>query len=357
MKWYRQGDTHKECSKCKELKPLSSQYFTKNSRDRSGFYSSCKTCVNAKHKRHRVQQPTDPDLKVCTMCLETKQVTEFYTAKHLSSGRIPRCKSCTNGINIVRHQIRRQKAVKACITCDIQLPLIHFTHPSGKTAYKNCSQCREKANKEECERTLEREALKNKTTKICPDCKIDKPKTAEFYWRPNPNKKSTVYCKICAGKRRTDRENSRKEKTGKSRYMRSKEAGLVKPRTYVDRAKRREYKKRKMLENPVYRLIKNLSRSLSQTLKTKGSKKESQLSKVLGCSTEEFKKYIESKFEPGMSWENYGKGADKWNVDHHYPQSKAATAEEVLKLNHYTNLQPMWEPENMAKGNKVPIMD
>ena len=60
---------------------------------------------------------------------------------------------------------------------------------------------------------------------------------------------------------------------------------------------------------------------------------------------EDFKKYLESKFEPWMSWDNYGLyngiGNYGWDLDHIIPISSAITENDVIKLNHYTNLQPL----------------
>jgi len=65
----------------------------------------------------------------------------------------------------------------------------------------------------------------------------------------------------------------------------------------------------------------------------------------LGCSFEEFKIYLESKFEDWMTWENKGLYNGYlnygWDIDHKIPISSATTEEEMIKLNHYTNLQPL----------------
>jgi len=70
---------------------------------------------------------------------------------------------------------------------------------------------------------------------------------------------------------------------------------------------------------------------------------------TLGCSSSEFRQHMESRFEPGMSWENYGRGSGKWSIDHIKPLSKCSPEENP---NHYTNLQPMWNCENSRKGNR-----
>jgi hypothetical protein len=54
-----------------------------------------------------------------------------------------------------------------------------------------------------------------------------------------------------------------------------------------------------------------------------------------------------------MTLENHGQGSGKWNIDHIIPISSARTEEEIYKLNHYTNFQPLWWEENMAKGKKI----
>lgn len=71
--------------------------------------------------------------------------------------------------------------------------------------------------------------------------------------------------------------------------------------------------------------------------------------KSLGCTSDELRVYLESKFSEGMSWENYG----KWHIDHIKPLSKFDLNDE-LQFNeacHYTNLQPLWAIDNIMKGD------
>jgi hypothetical protein len=50
-----------------------------------------------------------------------------------------------------------------------------------------------------------------------------------------------------------------------------------------------------------------------------------------------------------MNWDN----RKDWHLDHIYPVSLAKDEQELIKLNHYTNFQPLWAIENMSKGNKI----
>lgn len=73
----------------------------------------------------------------------------------------------------------------------------------------------------------------------------------------------------------------------------------------------------------------------------------------LGCTINEFKRYIEDKFEKGMTWENWG--PTTWHLDHKLPLSKfdLTKREELLKAVHYSNIQPMWAIDNLTKSNSI----
>lgn len=71
---------------------------------------------------------------------------------------------------------------------------------------------------------------------------------------------------------------------------------------------------------------------------------------ILGADYETVKKHLESKFQEGMTWENHG--VYGWHIDHIKPLALAKTVEEVIELNHYTNLQPLWALDNIRKSSK-----
>ena len=70
---------------------------------------------------------------------------------------------------------------------------------------------------------------------------------------------------------------------------------------------------------------------------------------IVGINYNEFKKYLESIFLDGMTWDNRG----EWHIDHIIPLSSAKSKEDLIKLCHYTNLQPLWAKDNLKKGSKV----
>lgn len=84
-------------------------------------------------------------------------------------------------------------------------------------------------------------------------------------------------------------------------------------------------------------------------LKRKGFGKNSSLLSILGCSFESFQQYISAQFQDGMTWDNFG----AWHIDHIKPLVIASTEDEVLRLSHYTNMQPLWARDNLIKGART----
>jgi hypothetical protein len=79
--------------------------------------------------------------------------------------------------------------------------------------------------------------------------------------------------------------------------------------------------------------------------------KKSKTFEIIGCTPEFLKEYIEKQFIKGMEWSNHS--VYGWHIDHIIPLSSANTEEEIYKLCHYTNLQPLWAENNLKKSNKI----
>lgn len=96
-----------------------------------------------------------------------------------------------------------------------------------------------------------------------------------------------------------------------------------------------------------------VSRSIAQKLKSHGGSKNSSILTALPYSIEDLKKHLESKFKPGMTWDNYG----EWHVDHVQPDSSfkydKMSDDQFLESWSLNNLQPLWAMDNFCKSKKV----
>lgn len=113
-----------------------------------------------------------------------------------------------------------------------------------------------------------------------------------------------------------------------------------------------DYEKNRRQSNIQFRLAGALRCRLKMALRNKA--KGGSAVRDLGCTSVELIERLESKFLPGMSWENYGFGADKWHIDHRRPLSSfdLTLREHVLQACHWTNLQPLWAIDNLRKGSR-----
>lgn len=104
----------------------------------------------------------------------------------------------------------------------------------------------------------------------------------------------------------------------------------------------------KIKSDPLKHLKSILRIQICKFVKSKGIKRNSRTEEFIGCSFQEVKKHLEKQFIEGMSWENHG----KWHIDHIKPLSLAKNEEDMKKLCHYKNLQPLWAIDNIRKSNK-----
>ncbi len=135
--------------------------------------------------------------------------------------------------------------------------------------------------------------------------------------------------------------------------LRRRHARLV-SRRYKTNHKARQLQKRRVLESrkrrrgrdPVFRMLTNVRRNMA--LMVSGRMKPCHTIEAIGCSAAELMTHLERQFKPGMSRENYG----EWHVDHKRPLASfdLSDPEQFKTAWHYTNLQPLWAAENLAKG-------
>jgi hypothetical protein len=80
------------------------------------------------------------------------------------------------------------------------------------------------------------------------------------------------------------------------------------------------------------------------------------VSKSVGCTPKELRAYIESQFQKGMTWSNYG---ISWHIDHKIPLAAfdLTIRAQAIAANHFTNLQPMLASENLQKGSSFNLQD
>jgi len=109
----------------------------------------------------------------------------------------------------------------------------------------------------------------------------------------------------------------------------------------------REYWIKRRQNDVDFKLRNTLRNRLNGAIK--GNRKSGSAVKDLGCSVGELKKYLESKFTKGMSWENHG----EWHIDHIQPlvSFDLTDRKQFKEACHYTNLQPLWAEDNLRKGS------
>lgn len=155
---------------------------------------------------------------------------------------------------------------------------------------------------------------------------------------------------------------------GKDRYLQNKHVVLERSKQYYvknkDRISKRgqayfQANKSKIQERMCRYLKTNIQAKLSSALRRRmymalhGKGYQCWAVEHLGCTVIELKQYLETKFQPGMTWENWSFGG--WHIDHIQPLASfdLTDVEQVKRACHYTNLQPLWAVENFQKNKRI----
>jgi hypothetical protein len=190
--------------------------------------------------------------------------------------------------------------------------------------------------------------------KTCTKCSIIKPFT-EFYRRGHGYKSQCKECCSEYGKKNyLDNKELHNKKmvehyeSNKARYKETQKKYRVNNKEKINLIAK-EYSSSRFKTDIIFKLKHNLRIRINQFIKSSEYSKSNSMLNIIGCTPQELKLYLESKFKDGMSWENYG----EWHIDHIIPLAFAENINELYNLNYYLNLQPMWRLENLKKGQKL----
>ena len=274
-----------------------------------------------------------------------------------------------------------EKGTKVCSKCKHELPIDMFTKSkwSSDGLYVHCKDCLKIENKQRYDKSREgkpnlkrkREVTEDGLLQCC-KCKRLLPLSMFYkdcyqlcgydHWCKDCRKEfQKAYMQTEAGKA-TNRRGAAKfraSEEGKAYLKAYRESGKAcedVKRYWRNGGKEKslKLKREKWKNDPEYKLV-EVARHRMRAMIVKGYKSAHTM-ELVGCTPEFLRQYLESKFQPGMSWNNFGKGEGKWNVDHILPCSRFdLKSEEHQRICfNYRNLQPLWENENTLKKDKLP---
>lgn len=224
--------------------------------------------------------------------------------------------------------------MKVCIDCGQEKDISEFYKRSDSLdGYRSCCKL--------CHNKKTKSATKKYQAK---DSSKAKAKIANYnYWINNKE--------VLSSNKKDYREKNREKLLNqKADYYKNNRDSILK--------KNIAYNKIKLSTDSLFRLKENLRGLIRNSIKRRGLSKSKTTENILGISLDEFLIYIESKFEPWMTFDNYGKYNGQfnygWDIDHIIPTSSAKSEDELYKLNHYTNLQPLCSKVNRdVKKHKI----
>jgi hypothetical protein len=208
--------------------------------------------------------------------------------------------------------------------------------------------------------------------KKCSKC--EKVKSVEFFSKDGTRKDGLrSYCKECVKQhkltnkeqiaeysnqyRKANKEQiaeinkqyyeANKEKLAEYKKTYGKQYYLVNKETIVK--KTNQYQKNRLATDSIFKFKCNVRSLIRGSFKRTNHKKATKTESILGCSLDFFKTYISNQFAKGMTLDNHG----LWELDHIIPLASAKNEQDVIRLNHYTNFQPLWQNDNRVKSAKI----
>ena len=207
-------------------------------------------------------------------------------------------------------------------------------------------------------------------SKVCSKCGIEK-EVCDFHkWKYGPDgyKRECKECRKLETKTYYSNNNEKvklrvnkyrksnldKVKEVRTRiYERDRERILMVNKLYREnnREKRNEYTRNRKSTDPIFKLKHLMNSRMRIFMRSRNIQKHNKTFDIIGCTPNELKEHIQTQFNNGMSWDNQG----EWHIDHIIPLSSGKNEDEIIRLCHYTNLQPLWAIDNMKKGSKTPF--
>lgn len=307
---------NKICSKCKSEKPI--EEFGKSTESKDGLKHSCKSCRNresmAYRKTHRIRcyTPAVGTTKKCDICKREKAIEEFGKDCCQKDGRERRCKTCIRKFQKERYAILSLKNI------------------SNTKAHKICSMCHK-------DKLIEDFYKINAKANGSPYCKACWRETRMDKWRNNETYKNKL---LIYGKKYnlTHTKEKSEYNTCYSRNPENKRARAVRVSSRIK-------------TDLNFKIRCRLGTALRKAVRRQSASKSDHTMVLTGCSIEFLKKHIENQFTDGMTWDNYGKKG--WSIDHIKPCAafNLTKPEEQRACFHYSNLRPLWEPDNVKKSS------
>lgn len=197
-------------------------------------------------------------------------------------------------------------------------------------------------------------------TKVCLKCKVEK-ELINFNKDKNKKDGLNIYCIDCRKEYRKQNSQTINEYS-KNYYSTNLHNQLKRKKTYRENNKDKiknyshNYRISKYNNDSLYISIRKIRNLIYNYLKTQNNKTNTKSYQIIGCTSNQFKSHLESLFEPWMNWDNYGKYNGQpnygWDIDHIIPTSSAKTEEDIIKLNHYSNLRPRCSFLNRVEDNR-----
>ena len=133
-----------------------------------------------------------------------------------------------------------------------------------------------------------------------------------------------------------------------------KEAAKRGNKAYMERIAEEHgsYTKWRYERNPHQKVHNNLNSRIRVALFSAQTRKAHKTEELIGCTIKELMSRFEMLFQPGMTWENYGRNG--WHIDHIKPCDAFDLMDEAQQKEcfHWSNLQPLWEADYIRKGAK-----